>query len=42
MTSSELAELRSICTRIAIVYGGRKKLEKISIGQVWKPTVKAA
>ncbi|HEY2966775.1 MAG TPA: protein translocase subunit SecD [Casimicrobiaceae bacterium] len=27
---------------VAIVYGGRKKLEKISIGQVWKPTVKAA
>ena len=23
---------------VAIVYGGRKKLEKISIGQVWKPT----
>jgi len=22
---------------VAIVYGGRKKLEKISIGQVWKP-----
>ncbi len=27
---------------VAIVYGGRKKLEKISIGQVWKPTVGAA
>jgi preprotein translocase subunit SecD len=27
---------------VAIVYGGRKKLEKISIGQVWKPTVRAA
>jgi preprotein translocase subunit SecD len=24
---------------VAIVYGGRKKLEKISIGQVWKPAV---
>jgi preprotein translocase subunit SecD len=23
---------------VALVYGGRKKLEKISIGQVWKPT----
>ena len=23
---------------VAIVYGGRKKLEKISIGQVWRPT----
>ncbi len=23
---------------VAIVYGGRKKLDKISIGQVWKPT----
>jgi preprotein translocase subunit SecD len=22
---------------VAIVYGGRKKLDKISIGQVWKP-----
>ena len=22
---------------VALVYGGRKKLEKISIGQVWKP-----
>src|SRR5262249_38721281 len=22
---------------VAIIYGGRKKLEKISIGQVWKP-----
>jgi preprotein translocase subunit SecD len=27
---------------VAIVYGGRKKLEKISIGQVWKPTAGAA
>jgi preprotein translocase subunit SecD len=27
---------------VAIVYGGRKKLEKISIGQVWKPTAEAA
>ena len=27
---------------VAIVYGGRKKLEKISIGQVWKPAAKAA
>jgi preprotein translocase subunit SecD len=27
---------------VAIVYGGRKKLEKISIGQVWKPTHGAA
>src|ERR1019366_7776435 len=28
---------------VALVYGGRKKLEKISIGQVWKPgTAKAA
>ena len=23
---------------VAIIYGGRKKLDKISIGQVWKPT----
>jgi preprotein translocase subunit SecD len=23
---------------VAVVYGGRKKLDKISIGQVWKPT----
>ena len=23
---------------VALVYGGRKKLDKISIGQVWKPT----
>ncbi len=27
---------------VAIVYGGRKRLEKISIGQVWKPTARAA
>jgi preprotein translocase subunit SecD len=27
---------------VAIVYGGRKKLEKISIGQVWKPTAGTA
>ena len=27
---------------VAIVYGGRKKLEKISIGQVWKPGVETA
>jgi preprotein translocase subunit SecD len=27
---------------VALVYGGRKKLDKISIGQVWKPTVSAA
>src|SRR5215831_14293900 len=27
---------------VAIVYGGRKKLEKISIGQVWKPSPGAA
>ncbi len=27
---------------VALVYGGRKKLEKISIGQVWKPAVGAA
>src|SRR5437867_228756 len=27
---------------VAIVYGGRKKLEKISIGQVWKPAARAA
>ena len=27
---------------VAIIYGGRKKLEKISIGQVWKPTHGAA
>jgi len=27
---------------VAIVYGGKKKLEKISIGQVWKPTAGAA
>jgi preprotein translocase subunit SecD len=27
---------------VAIIYGGRKKLEKISIGQVWKPTPGAA
>jgi preprotein translocase subunit SecD len=26
---------------VAIVYGGRKRLEKISIGQVWKPAVAA-
>ena len=22
---------------VALVYGGRKKLDRISIGQVWKP-----
>src|ERR1700682_2188583 len=27
---------------VAIVYGGRKKLEKISIGQVWKPSAAKA
>jgi len=27
---------------VALLYGGRKKLEKISIGQVWKPTASAA
>jgi preprotein translocase subunit SecD len=27
---------------VALVYGGRKKLDKISIGQVWKPAVAAA
>ena len=27
---------------VAIIYGGRKKLEKISIGQVWKPSPGAA
>jgi preprotein translocase subunit SecD len=27
---------------VAIVYGGRKKLEKISIGQVWKPSAETA
>jgi preprotein translocase subunit SecD len=27
---------------VAIVYGGRKKLDKISIGQVWKPAASAA
>jgi len=27
---------------VAIVYGGRKKLDRISIGQVWKPTAGAA
>jgi preprotein translocase subunit SecD len=27
---------------VAIVYGGRKRLERISIGQVWKPAVAAA
>jgi preprotein translocase subunit SecD len=27
---------------VAIIYGGRKKLDKISIGQVWKPTPGAA
>jgi preprotein translocase subunit SecD len=26
---------------VAIIYGGRKKLDKISIGQVWKPTAAA-
>ena len=23
---------------VAVIYGGRKRLEKISIGQVWKPS----
>ena len=27
---------------VALIYGGRKKLEKISIGQVWRPNVAAA
>ncbi|MCC7041944.1 MAG: protein translocase subunit SecD [Burkholderiales bacterium] len=27
---------------VAMIYGGRKKLERISIGQVWKPGVAAA
>src|SRR6266581_868334 len=27
---------------VAIIYGGRKRLEKISIGQVWKPSARAA
>jgi preprotein translocase subunit SecD len=27
---------------VAIVYGGRKKLDRISIGQVWKPAVAGA
>ena len=27
---------------VALIYGGRKKLEKISIGQVWRPNVTAA
>ena len=27
---------------VALVYGGRKKLAKISIGQIWKPTAGAA
>jgi preprotein translocase subunit SecD len=27
---------------VALVYGGRKKLDKISIGQVWKPAASAA
>ena len=27
---------------VALVYGGRKKLEKISIGQIWKPAAGAA
>ena len=27
---------------VAIIYGGRKKLERISIGQVWKPTAGTA
>jgi hypothetical protein len=22
---------------VAVIYGGRKKLDRISIGQVWKP-----
>ena len=27
---------------VALIYGGRKKLDKISIGQVWKPSLSAA
>jgi preprotein translocase subunit SecD len=27
---------------VALVYGGRKKLDKISIGQVWKPSAAKA
>src|SRR5207244_12660896 len=27
---------------VAIIYGGRKRLEKISIGQVWKPSTSAS
>jgi preprotein translocase subunit SecD len=27
---------------VAIIYGGRKKLDKISIGQVWKPAISGA
>jgi preprotein translocase subunit SecD len=27
---------------VNLIYGGRKKLEKISIGQVWRPTTSAA
>jgi len=26
---------------VALIYGGRKKLEKISIGQVWRPSAGA-
>ena len=26
---------------VALIYGGRRKLERISIGQVWQPTAKA-
>jgi len=26
---------------VALIYGGRKKLERISIGQVWKPKAQA-
>ena len=26
---------------VAIVYGGRKKLERISIGQIWRPGASA-
>jgi preprotein translocase subunit SecD len=26
---------------VALVYGGRRKLEKISIGQVWRPKAPA-
>jgi preprotein translocase subunit SecD len=26
---------------VNLIYGGRKKLDKISIGQVWKPAIPA-